>query len=476
MRPRLLLSLITILVVMPLSLGAQTSLQCVKLTYDLTLESTDRTTNGEVSKLQRFLSQFPDFYPEKKVNGFYGISTQLAVQRFQTRYGIAPPSIAEGWGSVRQSTRERMADCSSLLQAPRPTPQNPATPKPPARPVAPVPPRAPTPPTVATPVTYERSFEGCPAFSRDLKRGDSGQSVADLQFFLRDRGHFDNDVTGFFGAVTEGAVQNYQRAANIVSSGSPATTGFGAVGPRTRALIARCQETEEHVEEPEYRESEEHQTQEEEELEQSEENYEEEFGVDDEEETYLSCETSVSPESITAGDDATLSWTTKNAVNAAWIGIGKVDLNGSVVVRPNEPAEFTLRITGSDGAVEECVIYVDVVEVAEPEITLSAEPEDIVKGKSSTISWGAENVASCSLTGPGVAVEKTSGSVSTGPLTKDTTYTLTCKSRAGERVETVTVYVYDSLTSRAFGTAYGLAASAAAAYFSWFEALLALLP
>jgi len=43
--------------------------------------------------------------------------------------------------------------------------------------------------------------------------------------------------TGYFGPLTQAAVEKYQTAHNIVLSGTPLSTGFGQVGPRTRAMI-----------------------------------------------------------------------------------------------------------------------------------------------------------------------------------------------------------------------------------------------
>ena len=40
-----------------------------------------------------------------------------------------------------------------------------------------------------------------------------------------------------FGALTQKAVQKFQCAENIVCSGSPATTGWGQVGARTRKAL-----------------------------------------------------------------------------------------------------------------------------------------------------------------------------------------------------------------------------------------------
>lgn len=44
-------------------------------------------------------------------------------------------------------------------------------------------------------------------------------------------------VTGYFGPATKRAVEAFQKKYNIVSSGTPETTGYGAVGPKTSAAL-----------------------------------------------------------------------------------------------------------------------------------------------------------------------------------------------------------------------------------------------
>jgi peptidoglycan hydrolase-like protein with peptidoglycan-binding domain len=78
----------------------------------------------------------------------------------------------------------------------------------------------------------------CPSLTRTLNRGMDGADVRDLQVFLKARGLLDADATGFFGPLTETAVRAFQKNEGIVSSGDAASTGFGAVGPKTRARIA----------------------------------------------------------------------------------------------------------------------------------------------------------------------------------------------------------------------------------------------
>src|SRR3989344_2814871 len=91
-----------------------------------------------------------------------------------------------------------------------------------------------------TPVTLLGTAT-CPTLYRTLRSGVSGNDVSALQQFLaEDRNVYPEAlVTGYFGALTEAAVQRWQATHGVVSSGTPDTTGFGVVGPATRAMIAR---------------------------------------------------------------------------------------------------------------------------------------------------------------------------------------------------------------------------------------------
>lgn len=74
------------------------------------------------------------------------------------------------------------------------------------------------------------------SFTQFLKRGSRGAQVSALQEFLkRDVLLYpEGTVSGFFGPATERAVQQFQKKYNLVTSGTPATTGYGVVGPKTR--------------------------------------------------------------------------------------------------------------------------------------------------------------------------------------------------------------------------------------------------
>ncbi len=92
--------------------------------------------------------------------------------------------------------------------------------------------------SAAPPVTIDSS--SCPNIGRSLKRGARGDDVRRLQQFLaRDVSVYPEGLaTGYYGSLTEAAVKRWQAKYNIVSSGTPESTGYGVVGPRTAAAIA----------------------------------------------------------------------------------------------------------------------------------------------------------------------------------------------------------------------------------------------
>jgi len=72
-----------------------------------------------------------------------------------------------------------------------------------------------------------------------LDLGDRGSEVTELQTFLSTDANIypTGLVTGYFGQLTKAGVERFQTENGIVSSGTPVTTGYGRVGPRTQAAI-----------------------------------------------------------------------------------------------------------------------------------------------------------------------------------------------------------------------------------------------
>jgi len=82
-------------------------------------------------------------------------------------------------------------------------------------------------------------FASAATLTRQLQAGMSGSDVSSLQTFLAQDSTLypEGLVTGYYGQLTLSAVQRFQARNGIVSSGSPATTGYGRVGPTTLATI-----------------------------------------------------------------------------------------------------------------------------------------------------------------------------------------------------------------------------------------------
>ncbi len=75
----------------------------------------------------------------------------------------------------------------------------------------------------------------CETITRNLWQGVRGTDVSQLQSFLKSTGDYTYPtITSYYGPATVQAVQRYQSRMGIVSYGTPNTTGYGVVGPKTR--------------------------------------------------------------------------------------------------------------------------------------------------------------------------------------------------------------------------------------------------
>ena len=154
---------------------------------------------------------------------------------------------------------------------------------------------------------------------------------------------------------------------------------------------------------------------------------------------------SATPANISAGGSATLSWqvTGATSVNIS-PGIGNVALSGSSAVSPSVATAYLLTATNSAGTVT-AVAQVS-VEAASPVPSgaslpvidsFDANPESILVGGSSTLSWAVSNVISVTIS-PGIGAVAPTGTKSVSPGTT-TTYTLTATNSAGWRSKSITV-------------------------------------
>jgi len=154
---------------------------------------------------------------------------------------------------------------------------------------------------------------------------------------------------------------------------------------------------------------------------------------------------SATPANITAGSSATLSWqvTGASTVNISPL-IGNVALSGSTAVTPAAGTSYML--TATNGSVSVTAVAQVSVEAASPAPSGSslpiidsfvANPDSILIGGSSTLSWAVSNVISVTIS-PGIGAVAPTGNKSVSPGTT-TTYTLTATNNAGWRSKSITV-------------------------------------
>jgi phospholipase C len=137
-----------------------------------------------------------------------------------------------------------------------------------------------------------------------------------------------------------------------------------------------------------------------------------------------------SPSTIAAGQSATLSWNSTNAPAGTIFtidqGIGQLNgPSGSLTVTPAATTTYTLTATsGTATATAQATVN------APLSVTLSASPENITPGQSSTLSWNARGATSITIDNGVGTFTAAQGSVPVSP-TQTTTYTATATDAGG---------------------------------------------
>jgi hypothetical protein len=147
------------------------------------------------------------------------------------------------------------------------------------------------------------------------------------------------------------------------------------------------------------------------------------------------------PVSITAGQQATLSWATNGATSASISGVGTVPVNGSTTVSPTTTTTYTLTATSQDGRAVTAPVTVIVTAGQVPQVvTFVANPPTIDAGQSSKLCWQITNATNISIT-PGVGSNLNANDCADVRPTQTTTYTLTATNASGQIQANVTVNV-----------------------------------
>ena len=128
----------------------------------------------------------------------------------------------------------------------------------------------------------------------------------------------------------------------------------------------------------------------------------------------------------------------------AWSGAGNL---GHPEYRCAERhSSFTLACAGGGGTVTRTATVT--VTAGTPSVILSASPSGVPRNTNTTLSWTSASVASCAASGAWSGTKATSGSESVGPITQDTTYSLSCTGADGNAdVATTTVSLREAVLS-----------------------------
>jgi peptidoglycan hydrolase-like protein with peptidoglycan-binding domain len=165
------------------------------------------STGSDVLELQQLLNQWGYTITDSGSGSpghetdYLGSLTAKAVMKFQAANHISPVS-----GFVGAHTRAKL---NSLIG---------------------------TSGVAAAPAPAETAPSGAAgSITESLAPGESGAEVITLQKILVQDGDLSSDhITGYYGDLTEAAVKTFQIKHDIISYGTPDSTGYGAVGPRTR--------------------------------------------------------------------------------------------------------------------------------------------------------------------------------------------------------------------------------------------------
>lgn len=152
------------------------------------------------------------------------------------------------------------------------------------------------------------------------------------------------------------------------------------------------------------------------------------------------------PTSLLSGNSSTLTWSTTNAnacsASGAWSG-SKATSGSQSTGALAAGGTYTLTCTGTSGtaSARTTITVITATPTPVPSVTLSASPTAIASGSSSMLTWNSTNATNCTATGAWSGGQLTSGTRSTGALTANATFTLTCTGAGGTTSSSATVTV-----------------------------------
>jgi hypothetical protein len=144
---------------------------------------------------------------------------------------------------------------------------------------------------------------------------------------------------------------------------------------------------------------------------------------------------SVTPNIITVGQSAALTWSSTNATSCtasgAWSGAQATSGTHSESPTPSGSNTYTLSCSGAGGSAQASAqLTVNTAPPPPPPaptVTLSVDPTSIALGQSAMLTWSSTNATSCTAGGAWSGTQKTSGTLQVAPSAAGTSaYMLSC--------------------------------------------------
>jgi len=162
---------------------------------------------------------------------------------------------------------------------------------------------------------------------------------------------------------------------------------------------------------------------------------------------------------VACGQNATLNWTSANAVDTSISGIGEVPNHGDRSVSPTGNTTYVLTAKGPGGdSTHSLTVDVNIqptasISLSQPEVTYKKVGDKVVEQGSSTLDWSTSHANSAMVSPFGSESMSGSRTVTAnpktdevGPVNEDETYTLTAtNSCGGTTTKTATLHVVGSI-------------------------------
>lgn len=285
-----------------------------------------------------------------------------------------------------------------------------------------------------------------------LSKGSRGSVVLLFQQKLVSAGYLEADnATGYFGALTESAVRQFQTARRIVSSGTPTTTGYGAIGAKTRSALNAFEST---LPAPTSSDNPEPVVQNGETITRT-----LTLGAQGSDvmtlQRFLTAQSLLSSDSVTGyfgriTQAAVIVFQQKNNLDPVGhvgrltrdIINNKIQLTAAPISdsTADTPPENTSETNTEIPPENTTDVSTDILTVA-PTLTITASVSPVVSGEGVTISWVSENADECTALGSWHGAQSPTGSQEFANLTAEQSYILTCTGAGGSVTKSVVVAV-----------------------------------